>query len=510
MHPENQSPDDHVTDDHVTHATDDHATEAASSEIQSPETRAPLKQGDRIELEITDLNDSGDGVGRFRELVVFVPGTVSGDRIVARLVNVKPKYANAVLEEILHESEFRDRPRCIVADKCGGCQWQHVSYHYQLEAKWNQVFQALIRIGGFEFLHENRSIINEVFNVGESYRYRNKVTYPLSIAERNKPEAKLRDPMRSIVHGQVVAGYFQKRSHQLVNLNQCPIQDDRFNIMLSEIKKDIGKRKWAIYDEKTHQGNVRHISFRVGRRTGELLLTIVAKDRKMHDLWQQCREWMERFGLVGVCLNINPEKGNVILGPETFCIVGRGYLEERFADLKYQVRPDTFFQVYTEQAEAMLAEIQRELQLTGTETILDAYCGIGTLSLPLAQRAKSLVGIEIQAGAIEQATANAERNGIENATFLTGSVETLLPTIGFKPDIIVLDPPRKGCDRRVLETMLELGSDRIVYVSCNPATLARDLKVLCDGDRYRLTRVQPADFFPQTSHVETTAFLVKN
>jgi 23S rRNA (uracil1939-C5)-methyltransferase len=150
------------------------------------ETLAPLKQGDLIELELTDLNDSGDGVGRFRDLVIFVPGTVPGDRIIARLVNVKPKYANAVVDEIVQESEFRDRPRCIVADKCGGCQWQHVSYHYQLEAKWNQVFQALVRIGGFEFLQENRGIINEVFNVGEAYRYRNKVTYPLSIAERKQ------------------------------------------------------------------------------------------------------------------------------------------------------------------------------------------------------------------------------------------------------------------------------------------------------------------------------------
>ena len=488
----------------------EHASTELSSTISSEtETRAPLKQGDRIELVLTDLNDSGDGVGRFRDLVIFVPDTVPGDRVVARLTQVKPKYASAVLEGVLEESEFRERPRCIVADKCGGCQWQHVAYHYQLETKWNQVFQALVRIGGFDSLQDNRGLINEVFNVSEPYSYRNKVTYPLSIAERNKPEAKFRDPMRSIVHGQVVAGYFQKGSHSLVNLNQCPVQDDRFNIMLSEIKKDIGKRKWAIYDEKTHQGNVRHISFRVGRRTGELLLTIVAKDRKMHDLWQQCSEWMQRFGLVGVCLNINTEKGNVILGPETFCIVGRGYLEERFADLKFQVRPDTFFQVYTEQAEALLKEVQRELQLTGTETIVDAYCGIGTLSLPLAKQAKSVVGIEIQQSATEQAAANAERNEITNVEFLTGSVETLLATLDFTPDVVVLDPPRKGCERRVLDTLLGMYPERIVYVSCNPSTLARDLKILCANDQYRLTRVQPADFFPQTSHVEAAAFLVR-
>ena len=184
-------------------------------------------------------------------------------------------------------------------------------------------------------------------------------------------------------------------------------------------------------------------------------------------------------------------------------------MEERFADLKFQVRPDTFFQVYTEQAEALLKEIQRELQLTGTETIVDAYCGIGTLSLPLAKQAKSVVGIEIQQSATEQAAANAERNEITNVEFLTGSVETLLATLDFTPDVVVLDPPRKGCERRVLDTLLGMYPERIVYVSCNPSTLARDLKILCANDQYRLTRVQPADFFPQTSHVEAAAFLVR-
>lgn len=474
------------------------------------------RQGDRVELTIETLSDSGDGVGRVNDLVVFVPDTVPGDRILAKMAIVKAKYATAQLLDVLQASDDRVRPQCIVADKCGGCQWQHVSYQQQLASKKDQVVQALLRIGGFDQTLE----VDDVLSVGESYHYRNKSSYPLSIAERNQPEAKLRDPMRSIVHGQVVAGYYQKGTHSLVNLNQCPIQDTRLNPLLAEIKKDIGKAKWPIYDEKTHQGNVRHLSLRVGRRTGEILLTIVAKDRRLNDLWKQCSEWMQRFGLVGVCLNLNTEKGNVIFGPETFCIVGRGYLEERFAGLKFQVGSDTFFQVYTEQAEAMLYEIETALNLTGEETIVDAYCGIGTLSLPLAKQVKRVIGIEIQPSSIEQAKINAEKNGIENAEFYVGKVEEVLPNLmgltssedstGYTPDIVLLDPPRKGCDRSVLETLLTVKPHRIVYMSCNPATLARDLKILCESASYQLTRVQPADFFPQTTHVEVVAFLESN
>jgi 23S rRNA (uracil1939-C5)-methyltransferase len=468
------------------------------------------RQGDRVEVTIDNLSDSGDGVGRVNDLVIFIPDTVPGDRVLAKMAVVKTNYATAQLLDVLQASDDRVRPSCIVADKCGGCQWQHVSYRQQLESKREQVVQALFRIGGFD----EHLQVDEVLSVGEAYHYRNKATYPLSIAERNQPEAKLRDPMRSIVHGQVIAGYYQKGTHSIVNLNQCPIQDTHLNPLLAEIKKDIGKAKWPIYDEKTHQGNVRHLSLRVGRRTGEILLTIVAKDRKLNDLWKQCSEWMQRFGLVGVCLNINTEKGNVILGPETFCIVGQGYLTERFGGLKFQIRPETFFQVYTEQAEAMLYEIEQELNLTGKETIVDAYCGIGTLSLPLSKQVKRVIGIEIMASSIEQAKINAEQNGIE---FHTGRVETLLAGLlgmtdesnegMIQPDVVVLDPPRKGCDRRVLDTLLQVKANRIVYMSCNPATLARDLKILCADNVYKLTRVQPGDFFPQTTHVEAVAFL---
>ncbi|MGI0493830.1 23S rRNA (uracil(1939)-C(5))-methyltransferase RlmD [Alkalinema pantanalense CENA528] len=508
------------------------------------------KQGELVEVTITDLSDGGDGVGRVDDRVVFVPDTVTGDRVSVRLLRVKPQYAHGKVENLLEASPHRVRPSCIVADKCGGCQWQHVTYEYQLEAKRNQVLQALQRIGGFSDVK-----VDPMLAIGSALHYRNKSTYPVGIAERqsghsstkpssNQPISKpspssskpssskpiikpsiqrnaqpssqddsateLKTSSQSIVHGRVIAGYYQKGSHQIVNLNQCPIQDERLNPILEAVKQDIGKQKWPIYDETTHQGNIRHIGLRVGRRTGDLLLTIVAKDRKITDLWQQAEAWMQRFGLVGVCLNLNPGKTNAIFGPQTFCIVGQGYLEETFADLTLQIRPDTFFQVYTEQAEALLQTIQQELKLQGQETIVDAYCGIGTLSLPLAKQVKQVIGIESQAAAIEQAKINAASNNIHNAEFHIGAVETVLPTLEIQPDIVLLDPPRKGCERSILEILRQWHPHNIVYVSCNPATLARDLKILCSDGLYALQRVQPADFFPQTPHVETAVFLVRS
>lgn len=474
------------------------------------------QQGDLVDLTITDLSDSGDGVGRSGERVVFVPDTVTGDRVRVRLVHVKPTYAHGKLVELLERSPHRIRPHCIVADKCGGCQWQHVSYEYQREAKRNLVVQALERIGGFE-----QPPVDPVLAAAAPLSYRNKVTFPLGIvkdsragesrddrAPAGRPKLKGKATAERPDHSvRVVAGYYQKGSHHIVNLNQCPIQDDRFDPLLTEIKQDIQRQGWRIYDEVRHSGNLRHLALRVGRRTGERLLTLIVKDWQLPGIEEQAQAWLERYpGLVGVLLNRNPDRTNAIFGSETRCIAGRPYLHEEFAGLTIQIRPETFFQVNTEQAEALLQVMLDELKLTGTETIVDAYCGIGTLTLPLAKQAKQAIGIEVQPEAIEQARQNAAQNHLDTATFQAGTVEDVLPTLDIQPDVIVLDPPRKGCDRSVLETLLQQHPQRIVYMSCNPATLARDLKILCAGG-YRLTRVQPADFFPQTAHVECVAFL---
>lgn len=466
--------------------------------IQEPAGKTPQQwqQGSLLEVSIDSLNHNGEGVGRWEGRVVFVPDTVPGDRIEVRLLHVKPTYAQGKLHQILIDSPHRIRPRCIVADKCGGCQWQHIDYTYQLEAKRNLVIQDLQRIGGFQ-----HPPVDPVLNTSTDplpiadLGYRNKATYPLN---------------RSTTSGQVQAGYYQKGSHRLVNLNQCPIQDPRLNPLLAEIKQDIQQRNWAIYKESQHRGKLRHLGLRIGRRTGEMLLTLVTKEGNLAGLKEQAEAWMERYpNLVGVCLNLQPDRNNVILGKETQTIAGRSYLVEEFAGLQFHIHPATFFQVNTEQAEALLEQIQAELQPQGTETLLDAYCGIGTLTLPLAKQVKQAIGIEIHKESVLQAEQNAELNHISNATFQVGTVEALLPQLTVQPDIVLLDPPRKGCDPVVVKALRQLQPDRIVYVSCNSSTLARDLQQLCQDQTYTLTRVQPVDFFPQTAHVESVAFLVK-
>lgn len=447
------------------------------------------QQGNLVEVAIADLTDDGNGVGRWGQRVVFVPDTVPGDRAIVRLVRVKPQYAQGKLQELIEPSAYRIRPSCIVADKCGGCQWQHIDYEYQLEAKRNQVIQALQRIGGME-----NPNVDRVLAASSALGYRNKVTYPLAIS----------------TSGQVQAGYYQKASHQLINLNQCPVQDTRLNPLLKEIKLDIQERGWRIYDEKRHQGLVRHLGLRIGRRTGEILLTLVVKDWDVPEIEEQAEEWLKRYPeLVGVCLNRNGDRTNAIFGDETRCIAGKPYLVEEFAGLQFQISADTFFQVNTEVAEALLQEIANQLNLQGDRVLVDAYCGIGTMSLPLARKVKQVIGLEVQPEAVKQAQANAQLNGIDNVGFEVGEVEKLLPQLDVQPDIVFLDPPRKGCDRSVIDSLLQIRPDRIVYVSCKPATLARDLKLLCHEGGYQLTRVQPADFFPQTAHVEAAAFLDK-
>jgi 23S rRNA (uracil1939-C5)-methyltransferase len=451
-------------------------------------TKILWQQGELIEVTIADLSDTGDGVGRYEQRVVFVPDTVPGDRILVRLVHVKPQYAHGQVQQLLIPSPQRVRPSCIVADKCGGCQWQHINYEFQLAAKRHQVIQALEHIGGFV-----SPPVDPVLAATSALGYRNKATYPLGKSAT----------------GQVQAGYYQKASHQLVNLNQCPVQDPRLNPLLAEVKQDIQKHGWQIYDERRHQGQIRHLSLRIGRRTGEMLLTLVVKDWNLPKIAQQAQEWLQRYPqLVGVSLNRNGDRTNAIFGQETRCIAGTPYLREQFAGLEFQIRPETFFQVYTETAEALLQVIAEELCLQGHEVLLDAYCGIGTLSLPLAKQARQVTGLEVQAAAVEQAIVNAQHNGIDNITFQVGAVENILPNLGIIPDVVLLDPPRKGCDRTVITTLRKLKPSRIVYVSCKVATLARDLKLLCEDGLYTITRVQPADFFPQTAHVEAAAFLV--
>ncbi|NEP62560.1 MAG: 23S rRNA (uracil(1939)-C(5))-methyltransferase RlmD [Symploca sp. SIO2G7] len=447
------------------------------------------QQGEVINLTIDNLSNSGDGVGRWQERVVFVANAVPGDRLQVRLTRVKPTYGHGKWLQIVEPSCDRIRPACIVADKCGGCQWQAIAYPRQLQAKELQVQSALERIGGFKAV-PMQSILAAPHPLG----YRNKVTYPLAKGSG----------------GVVKAGYYRQGTHQIVNLNQCPIQDETLNPLLVAAKAAIKARGWSVYDEKKHQGRLRHLALRIGHNTGQTLLTLVATGY-LSDATEQAKQWLaDHPQLVGVCLNINSQQTNRVFGAETRCLAGRLYLEERFLGLRMRIQPTTFFQVNTAQAEALVKLVLSQLNLQGNETVIDTYCGIGTLSLPLAQQVARCIGIEVQAESVAQARQNAALNGLENTEFFAGAVEDLLLQVSAQQsgpiDVVVLDPPRKGCDRGVLTALASISPARIVYMSCNPATLARDLKRLCSRG-YDLQMVQPADFFPQTAHVECVAFL---
>jgi len=445
------------------------------------------QQGSLVELEITGLSNSGEGLGRFQERVVFVPDTVTGDRVLVRLVRVKQQYAQGQLQEIISPSAHRVRPPCIVADKCGGCQWQHIDETFQRESKQQQIIDALERIGQFSEIP-----IAPLLATTQIFEYRNKSTYPLARSSE----------------GQVQAGYYRPQSHKIINLNQCPVQDPRLNPLLAEVKQDIQTQGWSIYDETERQGKLRHLALRIGRRTGEILLTLVSANPNLPGIEEQAQVWLDRYPhLVGVTLNHQPNPTNLILGAETQLIAGMPYCREIFAGLQFNLRSDTFFQVNTEAAELLWETILQQLNLQGWEQVIDAYSGVGTFTLPLAQKVESAIAIESNKSAVQQARENAEINHIENVQFLAGKVENVLPGLTKQTDMVILDPPRKGCDRRVIDTLCATRPKTLLYISCQPATLARDLKILCQEGGYQLTWVQGADFFPQTAHVECAVIL---
>ncbi len=441
------------------------------------------QQNNLIKLNIVDINNNGEGVGKFEEKIIFVPNTVTGDVVLVHLDFIKRQYAYGKVKEIIHFSPYRTRPSCIVADKCGGCQWQHISSEYQLYIKQNKVIQSLKRIGGFK----NISVL-PILSSPEIFGYRNKATYPLSSSKS----------------GNVHAGYYQRYTHKSINLNQCPIQDSRLNPFLAEIKLDIEKQGWTIYNERTHQGQLRHLALRIGQSTGEILLTLISTSGDIAKIKKQAKLWLEKYpNLVGVLINQNPEKSNKIFGNKTLSVAGKSFLKENFFNIDFKLRPDTFFQVNTQAAETLLHSLLDNLILTGKEKIVDAYCGIGTFTLPLAKRVSHVTGIEISYDSIEQAKMNAKVNNIDNAVFYQGAVKDILPSLNIYPDIVLLDPPRKGCEDSVIEILRKVCPPLIIYISCQPSTLARDLKKICHQNLYKILWIQPVDFFPQTPHVES-------
>ena len=539
------------------------------------------KKNDLVVLEITDLTEEGQGVGKCDGLVFFVKGTVMGDLVEARILKVKKNYAYAKVEKLLKASPYRVTPLCPVAGKCGGCQLQHLSYEKELAWKEDRIAQSLIRIAGIseeEVRKRGEGILGGVLS-----RYRNKAQYPVqnkkgireekALGGKVSEEEKRGPENEKAGFDSLGIGFYGFHSHRIIETEDCLINSAENPLILNCIKDWAREYKVSGYEEETGKGLLRHIFLRKGFSTGEILLCLVLNGKSLphgKELWEKllglsfsaeegdlqsevdisremnaesraelhcgvdtqseaevhCGENKKiPSKIVGLCVNINEGHGNAILGRETLCLYGKDNIEDKIGELSFSISVPSFYQVNPVQTEKIYGKALEYAALTGEETVWDCYCGIGTISLFLAQKAKQVYGLEIVPEAIENAKKNAEKNGFHNAEFYVGAAEEVLPKwveeqkrelsakgadcgIGDMVDVVSLDPPRKGCDEACLSAVLELSPKRIVYVSCDPGSLARDMKYLGEGG-YVLEKWVGIDNFPRTGHVETVALLSK-
>ena len=427
-----------------------------------------------IEVKIVDISHEGEGIGKSNAFTWFIKDTVPGDVVEASVMKVKKTYGYARLQKIITPSPERVKSLCPIARACGGCSLQDMNYEAQLEFKKNKVKNNLERIGGFRFDSENAGVeFSDTIGMDDPWRYRNKAQYPIGL-DRN---------------GNVIAGFYAVHSHNIIGCEDCLIGIKENKEIIECIKKQ--------YDP-----SMRHILIRKGYKTGQIMVCVVAS--------KLIRIVMPpELGITTTVLNINDKDTNVILGDKTIVLDGPGYIEDYIGNLKFRISAQSFFQVNPVQVEKLYGKAVEFAGLTGRETVWDLYCGIGTITLSLAEKAKTVYGVEVVEPAIRDAEENSGLNGISNARFYVGKAEEVILRDDFeKPDVVVVDPPRKGCDEVCLDTILKMKPDRIVYVSCDSATLARDLKILCDGG-YELKRVQPVDMFPHTVHVESVVLLSK-
>ena len=454
-------------------------------------------------VRILDYSDEGLGIGRaFSQsadaepgegITVFVKDTVIGDLVRVRLTKVKKTYAYARLEQVLEESPDRVRVRCPDAARCGGCQIQMMDYEASLEWKTKKVRDALVRIGGFSDEEADR-LVKRAIGMNDPWHYRNKAQYPVGTDKEGRP----------------VTGFYAARTHDIIPRLDCPIGDPANEKILSCILDVMRSLKITAYDEVSGRGDIRHVMIRSSRSTGQIMVCLVAARRNFPGREVLAERLMQISDVAGVSVNVNPDRTNVILGKETVTIAGEDHIVDRIGGVDFRISPRSFYQVNPQQTQVLYGLAVEFAGLTGKETVWDLYCGIGTITLSMAQSAKEVFGVEIIPEAIADAQENAALNGIENARFFVGKAEEVLPekyeNEGIRADVIVVDPPRKGCDRAVLDTMIRMQPERIVYVSCNPATLARDLEILREGG-YETLKVQPVDMFPHTVHVENVCLL---
>ncbi len=454
-----------------------------------------LKKNQEILLTIEDFTKEGEGLGKYQGFPFFVKDTVIGDEIVAAVTKLKKNYGYARVVSIEKPSEDRITPPCPVARQCGGCKIQQLSYEKQKEFKWNQVAGCLKRIGGFADIEDK---MEPILAMEDPWHYRNKAQFPVGYDKE----------------GNLVAGFYAGRTHSIVPNTNCLIQAQVNEQILEMILSYMKEFNITAYDEKTQRGLVRHILTRVGFVTGEIMVCLIlnGKAKKLKNVDHLIEKLRTIEGMTSIIVNTNTENTNRILGPTCQTIWGKDYIEDYIGDIRYQIGPMSFYQVNPQQTKVLYSKALEYADLRGDETVWDMYCGIGTISLFLAQKAKQVYGVEIIKEAIDDARKNAQINEFDNVEFFVGKAEEVVPQhykeTGIDPDVVVVDPPRKGCDGALLDTILKMQPKRIVYVSCDPATLARDCKILCEKD-YEIVKAAVVDQFAHSTHVESVCSLVR-
>ncbi|WAA09175.1 23S rRNA (uracil(1939)-C(5))-methyltransferase RlmD [Fervidibacillus albus] len=450
----------------------------------------PVKKNDYVDIHFEDYTHDGMGVGKIDGYPIFVEKALVGEHAKIKIVKVKKSYGYGKLIELYKKSPFRREIPKEEEHKYGGCQIQHMTYEGQLKFKENYVRQVLKKIGKLEDVH-----IRPIIGMDNPEHYRNKAQMP--VGDKN---------------GKLITGFYRPRSHEIVDTDESIIHLQKINEAVKVVKEVASTLGIPAYDEKAHKGVLRHIYARYGRETGELMVVLVTRTEQIPKKKQLVTELTRRLPqLKSLIQNMNPKRTNVILGEKTKVLWGRENIYDYIGNVKFAISAKSFFQVNPVQTKVLYEKALEYANLSGKETVIDAYCGIGTISLFLAQKAKNVYGVEVVGDAIEDARRNAELNEMTNVEFAVGKAEEVIPKWaeeGIQADVIVVDPPRKGCDEKLIQTMLEMKPARIVYVSCNPSTLARDLHMLESGG-YRTIEVQPVDMFPYTSHVECCALLIK-
>lgn len=450
-----------------------------------------FKKNDVVTVRIEDMGTDGEGIGKVNGFTLFIKDALIGDVVEAKLMKVKKNYGYARLMNIITPSPDRVEPKCPVYRQCGGCQIQALAYQAQLKFKEHKVRGNLERIGGFTDI-----LLEPIVGMENPYHYRNKAQFPVG-TDKN---------------GEIVTGFYAGRTHDIIPNTKCYLGAEVNEEILHVVLEYMKKYNISAYNETTGKGLVRHVLIRTGFTSGEIMVCIVVNGKKLPRAERLVDELVKLEGMTSITLNVNEKRTNVILGEEVRLLWGTTFIQDNIGNITYRISPLSFYQVNPVQTRRLYETALEYADLKGEETVWDLYCGIGTISLFLAQKAKMVYGVEIVPQAIEDARENAELNGIDNAKFYVGKAEEVLPELyekeGIYADVIVVDPPRKGCDEKCLETIVKMQPDRVVYVSCDSATLARDLRYLCERG-YEVKRVRACDMFPMTTHVESCVLLCR-